>query len=166
MACLDMGRGIVLIGAHFTVILCYFGSTFDCKFMASMAILVGKMMINPGLAPSFSQTHIRLCCRSDGKFTLCKFFGSHLHRVRVFSFSEQIGRVDTFRDWNQTPVQKLVRLCWWISESSYFVCIYCMYIYIFICIYIYMSNWQNYCNTNLVLLRLGLSEVAQNLQNR
>ena len=30
----------------------------------------------------------------------------------------------------------------------------------------YMSNRQNYCNTNLVLLRLGLSEVAQNLDNR
>ena len=27
------------------------------------------------------------------------------------------------------------------------------------------SNWRNYCNTNLVLLRLGLSEVAQNLHN-
>ena len=30
----------------------------------------------------------------------------------------------------------------------------------------YMSNRQNYCNTNLLLLRLGLSEVAQNLNNR
>ena len=29
-----------------------------------------------------------------------------------------------------------------------------------------MSNGHNYCNTNLVLLRLGLSEVAQNLHNR
>ena len=29
-----------------------------------------------------------------------------------------------------------------------------------------MSNRQNYFNTNLVLLRLGLSEVAQNLHNR
>jgi hypothetical protein len=30
----------------------------------------------------------------------------------------------------------------------------------------HVSNRQNYCNTNLVLLRLGLSEVAQNLHNR
>ena len=29
-----------------------------------------------------------------------------------------------------------------------------------------MSNRQDYCNTNLVLLRLGLSEAAQNLHNR
>jgi hypothetical protein len=29
-----------------------------------------------------------------------------------------------------------------------------------------MSNGHNYCNTNLVLLRLGLSEVAQNPHNR
>ena len=36
----------------------------------------------------------------------------------------------------------------------------------YIYIYIHMSNRQNYCNTNLVLLRLGLSEVAQNLHNR
>ena len=33
-------------------------------------------------------------------------------------------------------------------------------------IYIHMSNRQNYCNTNLVLLRLGHSEGAQNLHNR
>ena len=31
---------------------------------------------------------------------------------------------------------------------------------------IYLNKRQNYCNTNLVLLRLGLSEVAQNLHNR
>ena len=29
-----------------------------------------------------------------------------------------------------------------------------------------MSNRPNYCNTNFVLLRLGLSEVAQKLHNR
>ena len=29
-----------------------------------------------------------------------------------------------------------------------------------------MSNRQNYCNTNLVLLRLGLSEVALNDRGR
>ena len=29
-----------------------------------------------------------------------------------------------------------------------------------------MNNQQNYCNTNLVLLRLGLSEIAQNHNNR
>jgi hypothetical protein len=29
-----------------------------------------------------------------------------------------------------------------------------------------MTNGNNYCNTNLVLLRLGLSEVAQNPHNR
>ena len=29
-----------------------------------------------------------------------------------------------------------------------------------------MSNRQNYCNTSFVLLRLSLSEVAQNLHNR
>ena len=44
------------------------------------------------------------------------------------------------------------------------------YIYIHIIIYIYiyinMSNQQNYCNTNFVLLCLGLSEVTQNLHNR
>ena len=33
-------------------------------------------------------------------------------------------------------------------------------------IYIYMSNQQKYCNISLVLLRLGLSEAAQNLHNR
>ena len=38
-----------------------------------------------------------------------------------------------------------------------------MYIYIHI---IYISNRQNDCNTNLVLLRLGLSEIAHNLHNR
>ena len=32
--------------------------------------------------------------------------------------------------------------------------------------YEHMSNRQNYCNTNFVLLRLGLSEVAQNLHHR
>ena len=32
--------------------------------------------------------------------------------------------------------------------------------------YQHMSSQQNYCNTNLVLLRLGLSELAQNLHNR
>ena len=30
---------------------------------------------------------------------------------------------------------------------------------------LHMSNRHNYCNTNLVLLRLGLSEGAQNLRN-
>ena len=72
---------------YFMLFWANFGSKFDCKFMASMAILVGKMMINPGLAPSFSQTHIRLCCRSDGKFTLCKFFLAHTCIVCVFSHS-------------------------------------------------------------------------------
>ena len=33
-------------------------------------------------------------------------------------------------------------------------------------IWVTLSNQQNYCNTNVVLLRLGLSELAQNLHNR
>ena len=48
------------------------------------------------------------------------------------------------------------------------LCIY-LHIYIYICVYIYiyyMSNRQNYCKTNLVLLRLSLSEIAQNLHSR
>ena len=38
-----------------------------------------------------------------------------------------------------------------------------------ICIHIYIDIYEypaNHCNTNFVLLRLGLSEIAQNLHNR
>ena len=52
-----------------------------------------------------------------------------------------------------------------ISISMWFYVIYiCIYIYVYICTS--MSNRQNYCNTDLVLLRLGLFEVAQHLHNR
>ena len=53
-----------------------------------------------------------------------------------------------------------------------YICIYTyvdIYIYMYICmyIYIYVSNRQSYLyNANLVLLGLGLFEVAQNLHIR
>ena len=74
---------------------------------------------------------------------------------------------------------KIRTALWALWSIFYPVCIYnILYYFIFANIYIYRytyiymhiynirSNQQNCCNTNLVLLRLGLSEVAQNLHNR